>query len=89
MHQNDHAVSDLVAFDKWVSELGISATTAWRWRRKGFLTTVQILGRNYISRAEIAAFEQRASAGEYARSLPATPGPSRSGEAQELPSIKQ
>jgi hypothetical protein len=59
--------SNLLAIEKWRSETGISATTLWRWRRLKMLTTIQILGRTYISREEIARFEQRAAAGEFAK----------------------
>jgi hypothetical protein len=60
-------VSNLLAIEKWRSETGISGTTLWRWRRLKMIATVQILGRTYISREEIARFEARAAAGEFAR----------------------
>lgn len=61
------SVSNLCAYDKWLENMGISAATGWRWRRNGLITTVNILGRVYISRDVVEAFEQRAAAGEFAK----------------------
>jgi hypothetical protein len=61
------SVSNLSAYDKWLEDMGISAATGWRWRRDGLITTVNILGRVYISREVVEAFERRAAAGEFAK----------------------
>ena len=43
-----------------------SKTTLWRWRRKGWLRTVNISGRAYVTPEAISEFNDRASQGEFA-----------------------
>ena len=57
----------IMSLDKFIEQTGLSAVTVWRYRKKGMLTTVNICGRLYILRAEIARFNQRAAAGEFAK----------------------
>jgi hypothetical protein len=60
----------MMSLDKFIEQTGLSAVTVWRYRRKGMLATVNICGRHYILRilrAEIARFNQRAAAGEFAK----------------------
>lgn len=57
----------LLALDKYLYESGISAVTAWRYRRRGWLVTVNIAGRHYVSRQAIADFNKRAQAGEFSK----------------------
>ena len=71
---NDQTVSssgsnpgNLVALNTWLVALGVQPITAWRWRRKGWLATINICGRVYVSRDTIADFERRAAAGEFAQ----------------------
>lgn len=45
---------------------GLSEVTIWRYRKKGWLKTHNIAGRQYISRAEVAEFNRRMKAGEFA-----------------------
>jgi predicted site-specific integrase-resolvase len=59
----------MMSLDKFMEQTGLSPTTLWRWRKKGMLTTVNICGRQYILRSEIARFNPRAAAGELAREL--------------------
>jgi hypothetical protein len=61
-----------IALDKFIRESGISTVTVWRYRRAGMLNTLNICGRHYLTRAEIARFNARAAAGEFARE-PARP----------------
>ena len=56
-----------IALDKFIEQSGISAVTVWRYRRAGFLRTLNICGRHYLTRAEIARFNKRAAAGEFAK----------------------
>ena len=58
-----------IALDKFLEESGISATTLWRYRRAGWLTTLNICGRHYLTRAEIMRFNTRAASGEFAKEL--------------------
>lgn len=67
MIHNSHAVSDLVAYDRWLTEIGISHTSGWRFRKRGAIKAVLLYGRLYVSRGAIAEFERRAAAGEFAR----------------------
>jgi hypothetical protein len=59
--------SDLIAYDQWLASLPISPATGWRWRKRGWVPTVNICGRVYVSRSAIAEFERRAAAGEFAK----------------------
>jgi hypothetical protein len=61
-----------IALDKFVEQSGLSAVTVWRYRRVGWLKTLNICGRHYLTRAEIARFNARAAAGEFAKE-PARP----------------
>jgi hypothetical protein len=56
---------NLVSFDGWLDSLDKTRTTGWRWRKDGLIKTVNIFGKLYISRDEIARFERRALAGEF------------------------
>jgi len=58
---------NLIALNSWLASLGVKPVTAWRWRRKGWLSTVNICGRVYVSRDTIADFERRAASGEFAQ----------------------
>lgn len=62
-----------LALDKYLQESGISPVTAWRYRRKGWLKTVNICGRHYLTREAIADFNRRAQSGEFGK-LPRNPG---------------
>ena len=57
----------IVCLSRWLKGLGVSNCTAWRWRKKGWLRTVNIAGRQYLTREAIDEFERRALAGEFAK----------------------
>jgi hypothetical protein len=57
----------MMSLDKFIEQTGLSAVTVWRYRKNGFLETVNVCGRHYILRAEIARFNERAGAGEFAK----------------------
>jgi hypothetical protein len=63
----------VVAFQKWRRDTGISRSTAWRWRRNGWLTTFDINGRLFVDLAEVARFVATAKSGRFAK-RPNTPG---------------
>ena len=74
---NNHARPSIdseppLALDKFIDQSGLSAVTVWRYRRAGWLNTLNICGRHYLTRAEIARFNTRAATGEFARE-PARP----------------
>ncbi len=57
----------LVSSSKFCRDAGVSAVTAWRFRKKGWLESVNICGRVYHTQAAIDKFVQRAAAGEFAK----------------------
>jgi hypothetical protein len=59
--------SPIVLFDRFLESLGITPATGWRWRKRGWVHTLNICGRLYISRHEINRFEERATAGEFSK----------------------
>ncbi|MEI6391410.1 MAG: hypothetical protein WCT12_09915 [Verrucomicrobiota bacterium] len=75
--ENNVSKRKLVSFKRWLDELGVTATTGWRWRKRGVLHTTNIYGRLYISEEAIADFVQRAEAGEFAISVNPNKGVSR------------
>jgi hypothetical protein len=56
-----------IALDKFIEQSGLSVVTVWRYRRAGWLHTLNICGRHYLTRSEIARFNARAAAGEFAK----------------------
>jgi hypothetical protein len=54
-------------FAKWFREKQLAPVTGYRWRKKGWLRTVNIAGKIYISDDAIAEFETRAQNGEFSR----------------------
>lgn len=62
-----------LSLDRFMEQSGIAPATCWRWRRAGWLRTIVISGRHYVTREEIAEFNRRAAAGEFAITKPANP----------------
>jgi len=60
-------VRGLVALKHWCRQVGFSDITAWRLRKKGWLNTVNICGRQYITQEAIAEFTARAENGEFSK----------------------
>jgi hypothetical protein len=56
-----------MALSQFIEQTALSPTTVWRFRKKGFLRTLNICGRHYVLRSEIARFNARAVTGEFAR----------------------
>ena len=61
------AAPALRRFDHWLASIPASPTSGWRWRKNGWIKTVNICGRCYISTEEIARFLGRAEAGEFSK----------------------
>ena len=57
----------LIALNKWRKDVGVSSVTVWRWRRDGWLKTVNLAGRPYVTAEAGANFYRRAEAGEFAK----------------------
>ena len=58
-----------ISVSKFMEQSGLSAATVWRYRQKGWLTTHNISGRQYISRADLGEFNRRMKAGEFAQQV--------------------
>lgn len=56
----------LIALNRWCRMAGIAPVTAWRYRRRGWLKTLNICGRIYVTSTALAEFLRRAEAGEFA-----------------------
>lgn len=56
-----------MSLDKFMELSGFSAVTIWRYRKKGWLKTINIAGRQYITRSAIAEFNKRAERGEFSK----------------------
>jgi len=56
-----------IALSKFLNAAGVDAVTAWRWRKKKWLHTINIAGRVYVTAESIAEFTRRAEAGEFAK----------------------
>ena len=39
----------VISLAKWLEEIGVTPCTAWRWRKKGWLKTINIAGRQYLT----------------------------------------
>lgn len=55
-----------LSLDRFMEQSGLSPATCWRYRKRGWLTTIVIAGRHYLTREGIALFNARAMAGEFA-----------------------
>ena len=64
-HSNPGAA--VISLSKWMENVGITPCTAWRWRKKGWLKTINIAGRQYLTQEAIDEFHQRAISGEFAQ----------------------
>jgi hypothetical protein len=57
----------IVSLQQWLADTGVTACTAWRWRKKGWLKTINIAGRQYLTQEAIDEFTRRAAAGEFSQ----------------------
>jgi hypothetical protein len=57
----------VVSLSRWLEQVGVTTCTAWRWRKKGWLKTINIAGRQYLTQEAIDEFHRRASAGEFSQ----------------------
>ena len=89
MHDHEIPSTDIplsahppLSLDLFIRQSGLSPTTCWRYRTRGWLQTIVIANRHYITREAIAAFNKRATAGEFAGTLsnPSTARAARSTE---------
>jgi predicted site-specific integrase-resolvase len=64
---NSKAACAVISLAKWLTQVGVTPCTAWRWRKKGWLKTVNIAGRQYLTQEAIDEFHRRAVAGEFSQ----------------------
>ena len=57
----------IICLKKFCEQIGVSDVTGWRWRKKGWLVTVNIAGRAYVTGGAVSEFLRRAEAGEFAQ----------------------
>jgi predicted site-specific integrase-resolvase len=69
---NSDSAAAIISLSKWLEQVGVTPCTAWRWRRKGWLKTVNICGRQYLTQEAIDEFHRRVVAGEFAQ-VPVVP----------------
>lgn len=62
LHTNNSS-EGLISLDAYRRAIGRSKTSLWRYRQNGWLPTVNILGRLYLKRSDILAFEAAAAQG--------------------------
>lgn len=71
-----------LSLDLFILQSGLSPTTCWRYRKKGWLETIVIANRHYLTREAISAFNKRAAAGEFAGPL-SNPSTARTAKQKE------
>ena len=55
-----------ISIGRFLGVTGASPVTAWRWEKRGWLKTVRIAGRKYITAQALREFNRRLEAGEFA-----------------------
>jgi predicted site-specific integrase-resolvase len=65
--QSEKQFKVIISLDLWREQVGVTACTVWRWRNKGWLKTVNICGRLYLTQEGINEFNERAQNGEFAK----------------------
>lgn len=50
---------------QFIRATGLSTTTCWRFRKKGWLEVATIAGRQFVTREAIAKFNERATRGDF------------------------
>jgi predicted site-specific integrase-resolvase len=57
----------IISLNLWREQVGVTPCTLWRWRKKGWLKTVNICGRLYLTQEAITEFYERAQQGEFSQ----------------------
>ena len=61
------SLSPIRSLQSFIGGIGISPVTAWRFEKRGWIKTVNIAGRRYITADAEAEFVRRAASGEFAK----------------------
>ena len=64
---NGEQTPALIPITTLIRQLDISRVTLWRWRDRGWLSTVNVAGAQFVTAEELAKFKARAAAGEFAK----------------------
>ena|SRR5438094_7583479 len=59
-----------LSLDLFMRQTGLSPASCWRYRKRGWLKTIVIANRHYVTREAIAEFNERAARGEFAGIIP-------------------
>ena len=59
----------IISLNAWRERVGVTACTVWRWRKKGWLKTVNICGRLYLTQDGINEFYERAQLASFPRPI--------------------
>jgi hypothetical protein len=84
MSENSEVDAGGMELNLWLDRIGRDRTTGHRWHELNMIETCNILGRLYITTAEIKRFWERAKAGEFAKAssgICAKPGPKTQNQA--------
>ena len=57
----------VVSLCRWLEQVGVTTCTVWRWRKKGWLRTIKIAGRQNLTQQAIDEFHRHACAGEFSQ----------------------
>jgi hypothetical protein len=57
----------VVSLSRWLEQVGVTPCTAWRWRKKGWLKTINIAGRQHLTQETMDEFYRRTTAGEFSQ----------------------
>ena len=74
-----------ISLDLFMRQTGLSPASCWRYRKRGWLKTVVIANRHYVTREAIADFNKRAAQGEFAGTIPNPSGALRQQPATRSP----
>jgi len=66
-NDTETASHQICSLQTFAADMGISSITAWRFRKRGWLETVNIAGRQYVTAEGISKFKHRAVSGEFAK----------------------
>lgn len=58
-----------MSMDQFLEQSGLCRATVWKYGKAGWLSSINIAGRLYFTRAEIARFNARAARGEFAKAV--------------------
>jgi len=74
-------LTPVISVSKFCRDSGISTVTAWRYRKRGWIETVNIAGKQYLTAESLAEFKRRALAGDFAITKPVPVAPNAVKEA--------